>query len=103
VPRLEKGEITADDLRKAEDMEIEKVVHRQASTGLKLATDANSAFLVAFRLPQPSHGLRTVPPRSGHPVRRRADRHDAIVSSASSTFPTTIRCWIISVPEKACR
>jgi methionine synthase II (cobalamin-independent) len=37
--RLEKGEITADDLRKAEDIEIEKVVHRQASTGLKLATD----------------------------------------------------------------
>ncbi len=37
--KLEKGEITAEDLRKAEDMEIEKVVHRQASTGLKLATD----------------------------------------------------------------
>src|SRR6201746_1907221 len=37
--RLEKGEITADDLRKAEDMEIEKVVHKQASIGLKLATD----------------------------------------------------------------
>src|SRR6201992_3270822 len=37
--KLEKGEITAADLRKAEDFEIEKVVHRQASTGLKLATD----------------------------------------------------------------
>src|SRR3954452_24152307 len=37
--KLEKGEISADDLRKIEDMEIEKVVHRQASTGLKLATD----------------------------------------------------------------
>src|ERR1700724_1199097 len=37
--RLEKGEISAEELRKAEDMEIEKVVHRQASTGLKLATD----------------------------------------------------------------
>src|SRR6202789_3490406 len=37
--RLEKGEIAADDLRKGEDMEIEKVVHKQASTGLKLATD----------------------------------------------------------------
>src|ERR1700739_3209554 len=37
--RHEKGEISADELRKAEDMEIEKVVHRQASTGLKLATD----------------------------------------------------------------
>src|SRR6201747_2643657 len=37
--KLETGQITADDLRKAEDMEIEKVVHRQASVGLKLATD----------------------------------------------------------------
>src|SRR5690242_21022484 len=37
--RLEKGEISADELRKIEDTEIEKVVHRQASTGLKLATD----------------------------------------------------------------
>src|SRR4051794_29440595 len=37
--KLEKGEITAEDLRKAEDMEIEKVVHKQASLGLKLATD----------------------------------------------------------------
>jgi 5-methyltetrahydropteroyltriglutamate--homocysteine methyltransferase len=37
--RFEKGEIAAADLRKAEDMEIEKVVHRQASTGLKVATD----------------------------------------------------------------
>src|SRR3954453_20739379 len=37
--RLEKGEISADDLRKIEDMEIEKVVHKQASLGLKLATD----------------------------------------------------------------
>jgi 5-methyltetrahydropteroyltriglutamate--homocysteine methyltransferase len=37
--RLEKGEITAADLRKAEDVEIEKIVHKQASTGLKLATD----------------------------------------------------------------
>jgi 5-methyltetrahydropteroyltriglutamate--homocysteine methyltransferase len=37
--KLEKGEISPDDLRKIEDMEIEKVVHRQSSTGLKLATD----------------------------------------------------------------
>jgi len=37
--KLERGEISADDLRKVEDLEIEKVVHRQASLGLKLATD----------------------------------------------------------------
>jgi 5-methyltetrahydropteroyltriglutamate--homocysteine methyltransferase len=36
---LAKGEITADDLRKIEDMEIEKVVHKQSAIGLKLATD----------------------------------------------------------------
>ena len=29
--KLEKGEITAEDLRQAEDLEIEKVVHKQAS------------------------------------------------------------------------
>jgi 5-methyltetrahydropteroyltriglutamate--homocysteine methyltransferase len=37
--RLEKGAISADELRKAEDLEIEKIVHKQASTGLRLATD----------------------------------------------------------------
>src|SRR5450631_1648856 len=37
--KLENGEISAADLRKVEDMEIEKVVHKQASLGLKLATD----------------------------------------------------------------
>ena len=37
--KLEKGQISADDLRKAEDLEIEKVVHKQASIGLRLATD----------------------------------------------------------------
>src|ERR1700732_158546 len=37
--KLETGEISPDDLRKIEDMEIEKIVHRQASTGVKLATD----------------------------------------------------------------
>jgi 5-methyltetrahydropteroyltriglutamate--homocysteine methyltransferase len=37
--RLGKGEISADELRKAEDLEIEKIVHKQASTGLRLATD----------------------------------------------------------------
>src|SRR5579863_6270286 len=37
--KLEKGEISPADLREVEDVEIEKVVHRQASIGLKLATD----------------------------------------------------------------
>ncbi|MCO5129968.1 MAG: cobalamin-independent methionine synthase II family protein [Xanthobacteraceae bacterium] len=37
--RLEKGEISADELRKIEDSEIEKAVRKQASIGLQLATD----------------------------------------------------------------
>jgi 5-methyltetrahydropteroyltriglutamate--homocysteine methyltransferase len=37
--KFEKREISADDLRKIEDVEIEKVVHKQSSIGLKLATD----------------------------------------------------------------
>ena len=37
--RFEKGEISPGELRKIEDSEIEKVVHKQASVGLKLATD----------------------------------------------------------------
>jgi 5-methyltetrahydropteroyltriglutamate--homocysteine methyltransferase len=37
--KLEAGEIDVAELRKAEDLEIEKVVHKQASIGLKLATD----------------------------------------------------------------
>src|SRR3954462_3351918 len=37
--RLEKGEISANELRKVEDSEIEKVVHKQAQIGLRLATD----------------------------------------------------------------
>jgi 5-methyltetrahydropteroyltriglutamate--homocysteine methyltransferase len=35
----EKNAISADELRRIEDSEIEKIVHRQASTGLRLATD----------------------------------------------------------------
>ena len=72
--RLEKGEISADDLRKAEDIEIEKVVHRQASTGLKLATDGEfRRSWWHFDFLGQTDRLRTVPPRRGHPVRGRAD------------------------------
>src|SRR6266436_4722370 len=59
--KLEKGEISADDLRKVEDMEIEKVVHKQASIGLKLATDGefrrswgNFDFLAKLTIPSPT-------------------------------------------------
>jgi 5-methyltetrahydropteroyltriglutamate--homocysteine methyltransferase len=66
--RLEKGEISADDLRKIEDIEIEKVVHKQASIGLKLATDGEFrrswwhfdflAKLTGCELYHPDHGIQ---------------------------------------------
>jgi len=66
--KLEKGEITADDLRKIEDSEIEKVVHKQASIGLKLATDGEFrrswwhfdflAKLTGCELYHPDHGIQ---------------------------------------------
>jgi 5-methyltetrahydropteroyltriglutamate--homocysteine methyltransferase len=37
--KREKNEISTDELKRIEDSEIEKVVHKQAQTGLKLATD----------------------------------------------------------------
>ena len=37
--KLEKGEIPASELHRIEDLEIEKVVHKQKSIGLQLATD----------------------------------------------------------------
>lgn len=37
--KLEKGEIPASELARIEDLEIEKVVHKQKSLGLQLATD----------------------------------------------------------------
>ena len=72
--RLEKGEISADDLRKVEDMEIEKVVHKQASIGLKLATDGEfRRSWWHFDFLSQADRLRTVSPRHRHPVRRRPD------------------------------
>ena len=72
--RLEKGEITAEELRKAEDLEIEKVVHKQASIGLKLATDGEfRRSWWHFDFLGQAHRLRTVPPRDRYSVRRRRD------------------------------
>src|ERR1700709_402695 len=77
--RLEKGEISAEDLRKVEDSEVEKVVHKQAQIGLKLATDGEFRrswwhfdflkYLTGCGLFHPGEGLplargqtRTAPP-----------------------------------------
>ena len=66
--RLEKGEISADDLRKVEDDEIAKVVRKQAGIGLKLATDGEFrrtwwhfdflSHLTGCELYHPDHGIQ---------------------------------------------
>src|SRR5947207_4103062 len=37
--KREKNQISVDELKRVEDSEIEKIVHKQAQTGLRLATD----------------------------------------------------------------
>src|SRR6202790_3593962 len=86
--RLEKGEISAGDLRKIEDMEIEKVVHKQASVGLKLATDGEFrrswwhfdflAKLTGCELFHPDQGIQFAGVQT---------RHDAIRVIGKLDFP----------------
>ncbi len=86
--RYEKGEITAADLRKVEDMEIEKVVHRQSSTGLKVATDGEFRRswwhfdflkdLVGCELFHPGEGIQFAGVQT---------RHDAIRVIGKLDFP----------------
>ncbi len=86
--KLEKGEITAEDLRKAEDLEIEKVVHRQASVGLKLATDGEFrrswwhfdflSHLTGCELYHPDQGIQFAGVQT---------RHDAIRVIGKLDFP----------------
>src|SRR6202171_1594622 len=86
--KLEKGEISAADLRKVEDMEIEKVVHKQASIGLKLATDGEfrrSWWHFDFL----SHltGCALFPPAEGIQFAGVQTRHDAIRVIGKLDFP----------------
>jgi 5-methyltetrahydropteroyltriglutamate--homocysteine methyltransferase len=84
--KLEKGEISADDLRKIEDGEIEKVVHRQASTGLKLATDGEFrrswwhfdflAKLTGCELFHPDAGIQFAGVQTRHDAVRVIDKLD---------------------------
>jgi 5-methyltetrahydropteroyltriglutamate--homocysteine methyltransferase len=86
--KLEKGEITADELRRVEDIEIEKVVHRQASTGLKLATDGEFrrswwhfdflAKLTGCELYHPDTGIQFAGVET---------RHDSVRVTAKIDFP----------------
>src|SRR4029078_566530 len=78
--RLEKGENTAADLRKAEDMEIEKGVHKQGALGLKLATDGEFrrswwhfdflSHLTGCELFHPDHGIHVAVVASRHEALR---------------------------------
>src|SRR6266480_4831005 len=86
--KLEKGEITAEDLRKAEDLEIEKVVHKQASIGLKLATDGEFRrswwhfdFLAKLT------GCELFHPETGIQFAGVETRHDAVRVIGKLDFP----------------
>src|SRR6202165_77588 len=77
--KLEKGEITAEDLHKAEDLEIEKVVHKQASLGLKLATDGEfRRSWWHFDFLQDLTGCELYHPDTGIQFAGVQTRHDAI-------------------------
>src|SRR6201999_4087240 len=86
--KLEKGEIGPEDLRKAEDLEIEKVGHKQASIGLSLATDGEFrrswwhfdflAKLTGCELFHPDEGIQFAGVQT---------RHDAIRVIGKLDFP----------------
>ena len=86
--RREKGEMSDDDLRKVEDMEIQKVVHRQSSLGLKLATDGEfrrswwhfdfMAKLIGCELFHPDQGIQFAGVQT---------RHDAVRVIGKLDFP----------------
>ncbi len=86
--RLEKGEIAPEELRKIEDTEIEKVVHKQASVGLKLATDGEFrrswwhfdflARLIGCELFHPEAGIQFAGVET---------RHDAVRVIGKLDFP----------------
>ena len=92
--RLEKGEITAEDLRKVEDLEIEKVVHKQASIGLKLATDGEfrrSWWHFDF-LRDAGRRANVVELDHGIQFQGVQTRPPASTSTARSASPPTTRC-----------
>src|SRR4029079_15612453 len=86
--RLEKGEITAEELRKAEDLEIEKVVHKQASIGVKLATDGEfRRSWWHFDFLAKLGGCVLSPPEPGIESGGGEPRHDAVRVIGKLDFP----------------
>ncbi|MBN9015721.1 MAG: cobalamin-independent methionine synthase II family protein [Rhizobiales bacterium] len=88
--KLEKGEISADDLRKIEDSEIEKVVHKQASIGLKLATDGEfRRSWWHFDFLKDLVGCELFHPELGIQFAGVQTRHDAVRVIGKIDFPDT--------------
>ncbi len=86
--KLEKGEISPEELRKAEDMEIEKVVHRQASTGLRLATDGEfRRSWWHFDFLSKLTGCELFHPEQGIQFAGVQTRHDAVRVVSQLDFP----------------
>ena len=86
--KLEKGEGTAEDLRKAEDLEIEKVVHKQASLGLKLATDGEfRRSWWHFDFLAKLGGCELFHPETGIQFAGVETRHDAVRVIGKLDFP----------------
>ena len=86
--KREKGGISPEELRKVEDMEIEKVVHKQASLGLKLATDGEFRrswwhfdFLAKLT------GCELFHPETGIQFAGVETRHDAVRVIGKLDFP----------------
>ena len=102
--RLEKGEISADDLRKIEDVEIEKVVHKQASIGLKLATDGEfRRSWWHFDFLKHLTGCELFHPDEGIQFAGIQTRHDAIRVIGKLDFPNDHPMLDhFQLPEKAC-
>ena len=103
--KMEKRQISADDLRKAEDLEIEKVVHRQASLGLKLATDGEFRrswwhFDFLARLT----GCELFHPDTGIQFAGVETRHDAVRVIGKLDFPRQpSHARSLQISEKAMR
>src|ERR1051325_3603121 len=86
--RREKNEISAEDLRKVEDSEIEKVVHKQAQIGLKLATDGEfRRSWWHFDFLQHLTGCELFHPDEGIQFAGVQTRHDAIRVIGKLDFP----------------
>lgn len=86
--KFEMGQITAADLRKAEDMEIEKVVHRQSSTGLKVATDGEfRRSWWHFDFLKNLAGCELFHPGEGIQFAGVQTRHDAVRVTGKLDFP----------------